>query len=330
MAGAGLTLFAVAAESDARRNVASAKVRAAELKAVVNTMEEVLSSATLFRSELLALAGVTGATAVIVLAVESPWPLAASFPILANIQLSVQVLLTLFHIVAAMLCVFPLKGVWKWAEETSELKTTTLRNGLTPVGMSPSYFASQQVPARLRAMFTGKERWMPWLAALPPALLTFFPHGRPFSKRAVASAAAGACVVALSLFSAERCLARAERSIAGRVRTFALVDAFANEAEQTGALLPVASAATIAISGIITFGVELNPYFASALAIMQALVWMLASRKALAAKFETDAAFQVESVTEKQEFHGFTPKINTERKNKVFAWLERRLVQWPL
>lgn len=61
-----------------------------------------------------------------------------------------------------------------------------------------------------------------------------------------------------------------ELLIASRRIAFALTDTLANEAEQQSALLPVATAATIAVSAAVTFGVELNPFGASALAVLQA------------------------------------------------------------
>lgn len=139
----------------------------------------------------------------------------------------------------------------------------------------------------------------------------------------MASTAASSFVVATMLCLAERALYRAELFIAGRRITFALTDTLANEAEQQSALLPVATAATIAVSAAVTFGVELNPFAASALALVQAITWVLASRKALEAKFGSDAAVQVATVTEGRLLArpGRLPDLRTEASR-------RRIGQW--
>mmetsp|Transcript_123779 Transcript_123779/g.276234 ORF Transcript_123779/g.276234 Transcript_123779/m.276234 type:complete len:157 (+) Transcript_123779:55-525(+) len=135
------------------------------------------------------------------------------------------------------------------------------------------------------------------LAATLPLLLAIFPRSRPFHERAVASGAAASAVVSSAILVAEIAQAKAESVTAVRTRTYALTDVFSNEAEQQGSVLPVVSAATIAISGLITFGTEVNPYVAAVLAFFQAASWVLGSRKAAAAKAESDAALEVEAVT---------------------------------
>jgi len=72
-----------------------------------------------------------------------------------------------------------------------------------------------------------------------------------------------------------------------------LSDTFCEAAEQQGAVLPFISAASIAIAGIITFGTELNPFYASGLTLLQALGWIVSSRKGSAAKFESEGALMV-------------------------------------
>ncbi|CAE8584924.1 unnamed protein product [Polarella glacialis] len=160
---------------------------------------------------------------------------------------------------------------------------------------------------------------------MPSLVLAIVPGNRGFAHRAVASAAAGSFVVAASLYLAERAIANTERFVAVRQRTFALTDAFSNEAEQQGAILPVASAATIAISGAITFGVEFNPYVASGLCVLQALTWVLASRKAVSAKFESDAAFQVQTVVENSMLVS-----RSNRGEEVWRRFKRFILNWPL
>eukprot|EP00435_Cladocopium_sp_Y103_P000887 s1562_g1.t1 len=59
VAGAVLTIFVAASESDARRAATASKVRAANLKSITSTMEEFIASGMQFRSFLLVFAGVT-------------------------------------------------------------------------------------------------------------------------------------------------------------------------------------------------------------------------------------------------------------------------------
>jgi len=124
-------------------------------------------------------------------------------------------------------------------------------------------------------------------------LLTIFPLGRHFGKRAVASTASGAAVAALALYAAERAFARAELSQSARMRTSALAEVFCENAEQQGALLPFISAGTKPVAGVITFATELNPILAAGLTVLPALGWDVASFKGVASKFESDAALKV-------------------------------------
>jgi len=301
VAGALLTIFVAASESDARRAAAASKVRAADLKSVTSTMEEFLASGMQFRSFLLAFAGVTAASCVLSLVAIKPWYLKARTEWVEVAQNFWSLGLVIFHCAAAAASALPFQAVRMW---TSEVKAEmpSSRNDVALPPLRPGIVSQGSLPkgSRWRDLWS-KNRWslvLPVLAALPGVLLGFFPSSRPFEHRAVASTAGSSFVVAGMLFLAERALFRAELLIASRRIAFALTDTLANEAEQQSALLPVATAATIALSGAVTFGVELNPFFASALALVQAVTWVLASRKALQARYGSNAAIQVATVTE--------------------------------
>jgi len=111
----------------------------------------------------------------------------------------------------------------------------------------------------------------------------------------VQSTAAGALAVAIILFFAERASWLAERTQSSCQRRSALSDAFSSRAEEQGALLPFNSSVTIAIAGVITFATEVNPLAAAALTSLQALSWIVASRKSVATQFESAAGLQVGS-----------------------------------
>eukprot|EP00434_Breviolum_minutum_P036479 symbB.v1.2.032322.t1/scaffold3845.1/size49333/2 len=316
VAGALLTIFVAASESDARRAAAASKVRAADLKSVTSTMEEFLASGMQFRSFLLAFAGVTAASCVLSLVPIKPWYLKARTEWVEVTQNFWSLGLVIFHCAAAAASALPFQAVRMW---TSEVKAEmpSSRNDVALPPLRPGIVSKGLLPkGSLWRDLWSKSRWslaLPVLAALPGVLLGFFPSSRPFEHRAVASTAGSSFVVAGMLFLAERALFRAELLIASRRIAFALTDTLANEAEQQSALLP---AATIALSGAVTFGVELNPFFASALALVQArncsaarggwsvpflreaVTWVLASRKALQARYGSNAAIQVATVTE--------------------------------
>lgn len=302
VAGASLTLFAVAAESDARRSVATSKVWAAELKGAIGASGEVLAAATAPRSTLIAGCGVTCALAVVALVAEHPWNNVKA-------QHAFLLVLTACQVVAAASSIYPLRSVFYWTKRMRQITAASLRQGMQTPSIPPPGIASwrRRTWALLRGRARGDRRssslLMALLAALPPFLLAVFPRNRSFRRRAVAAGAAGAAIMTFALLAAEIACAQAERLLASRSRTYALTDAFSNEAEQQGALLPVASAATIAISGLITFVTELNPYGAAALAILQALTWVVASRKAVATRFESDAAMQVGAVTGEEKLN---------------------------
>ncbi|CAE7301825.1 Ank3 [Symbiodinium natans] len=300
VAGAVLTIFVAASESDARRSVSAAKVKAADIKAATSTLEELSASAMQFRSQLVAWAGVTAATCVLSVISSKHWPLAARYQWLSCAQQCWRLLLVSSHIGAAIASVLPVRAVLLWTSQV-RLGLPPSRTALSPSPLEPGAMSRGQLPegSRWFDLVRGRGMWLlQLLAALPGILLTFFPSYRSFEERTVASTAASSFVVAAMLFLAERALYRAELLIAGRRITFALTDTLANEAEQQSALLPVATAATIAVSAAVTFGVELNPFAASALALLQAITWVLASRKALEAKFGSDAAVQVATVTD--------------------------------
>jgi len=263
------------------------------------TMEEMVAIACLFRARILAAAGFTAAAAVVAVVTESPWPLVAAYPRAGHVvQTCWQVLLAASCVGASVWCAGPLEGVLVWAGRASKLSAQKLRE----------VRSAERAPGTQRkaAMEDLRRPWwsaeaagpLPVLFGLLPLACAYLPPGRSFARRVTASVAASSFAVAVALCLAEAALSKAERATAGRLRTFALTDAFANEAEQQGALLPVASAATIALSGFITFGVEVNPYIAATLAISQAMVWVVASRKAVSTKFEAEASLQVNSVTE--------------------------------
>jgi len=199
--------------------------------------------------------------------------------------------------------------VLEWTDRVnSRVSVTTSRNTFeeTP----KSWFQGRRENGKL------DRRFPSIVAVLPVLLLTIFPLGRHFGKRAVASTASGAAIAALALYAAERAFARAELSQSARMRTSALAEAFCEQAEQQGALLPFISAGTIAVAGVITFATELNPIFAAGLTVLQALGWVVASRKGAAAKFESDAALKVNLNTT-------TPRINADKDpiKRIKRWL---------
>lgn len=323
VSGALLTIFVAASESEARRSVSAAKVKAADIKAATSILEELSASAMQFRSRLIAWAGVTAATCVLSVISVRHWPLAARFPWLEVAQHCWRLLLVSTHIGAAIASVLPAKAVFLWTSQVKR-ELPAARSALSPLPLQPGAVSRGQLPKGSRWLDLLRGTWV-WqlFAALPGVALTFYPSCRSFEERTVASTAASSFVVATMLCLAERALYRAELFIAGRRITFALTDTLANEAEQQSALLPVATAATIAVSAAVTFGVELNPFAASALALVQAITWVLASRKALEAKFGSDAAVQVATVTEGRLLArpGRLPDLRTEASR-------RRIGQW--
>ncbi|CAK9076006.1 unnamed protein product [Durusdinium trenchii] len=338
VAGAVLTIFVAASESDARRSASASKVKAADLKSATSTMEEFTASAMQFRSFLLAAAGCTAATCapcfsmcfspftvaflasfptwfwdalgwfsllhkseVLALISIKPWVFSSRLSWLQTMQHCWSFGLVVFHLVAAGASMLPLQAVLLWTSKV-KLDMPASRSTIYPPPLRPGIVSEGPLPKGSRwCDLWCRNRWtfvQPFLATLPGILLAVLPPNRTFEDRAVASTAVSSFVVAGMLFLAERALFHVELLTAGRRMSFALTDTLANEAEQQSALLPVATAATIAVSAAVTFGVELNPFGASALALVQAVTWILASRKALQARFGSDAAIQASSVTE--------------------------------
>jgi len=295
VAGAGLTLFAVAAESNARRSVAASKVWSAQLAEVTNFLEEMTSSSALYRHRLIAMTGVTACLAVMGLAVEHPWRMAAALrPMAHTVQAAVQWALVGITSFICLQSIQQVAMVLHWSRQVTEQMQA-------PIAVASVCDLRAEQPSEvLQQAWLLRQRPSPLalLAALPPLALAFWPPGRPLGQRVVASTAAGAFVVCTALLVAERAATNAELAQAARARTFSLADAFSNEAEQQAALLPLASAAAIACSALIAFGTEVNPFAASALTILQGVAWIVASRKGLAAKFESTASLQVEQVSE--------------------------------
>lgn len=296
IAGAGLTIFAVQAESQARRSVAASKVWAAELMAAASTMEELTATAMICRARLIAMTALTAAVAVAALVVEHPWPVVKYISHIEVVQRAFQTFLAISSVAATAWSVRPLNSVFDWAEQANEITVESLRK------VNCEGDVQGKPPGRLplQAPMVEKRMGLRWtfIVGMIPLLFLIFPLNRHFAKKVVASTACGACIMAIALWGAESVSAKAERMVSRRLRTQALADAFSNEAEQQGALLPPFSAAAIAFSAVITFAVELNVYIASGLTILQALSWVLASRKAVATKFEASAALQVDAVTE--------------------------------
>ncbi|CAK9103542.1 Oxygen-independent coproporphyrinogen-III oxidase-like protein [Durusdinium trenchii] len=276
-------------------------VKAADLKSATSTMEEFTASAMQFRSFLLAAAGCTAATCVLALISIKPWVFSSRLSWLQTMQHCWSFGLVVFHLVAAGASMLPLQAVLLWTSKV-KLDMPASRSTIYPPPLRPGIVSEGPLPKGSRwCDLWCRNRWtfvQPFLATLPGILLAVLPPNRTFEDRAVASTAVSSFVVAGMLFLAERALFHVELLTAGRRMSFALTDTLANEAEQQSALLPVATAATIAVSAAVTFGVELNPFGASALALVQAVTWILASRKALQARFGSDAAIQASSVTE--------------------------------
>jgi len=285
--GAFLTYFAVTAESDSRRSIASSKVWAAELNEIASTQEELLAVGGLYKARLLALTGLSVAIAITCIVIEEPFSFLLVYPQLEFLQSTLQVSLVVVQAVLASWVVGRLLTVMEWTRRVRQKVSVTFQD--------TSF--DEETP---RTWFRGKRRGVGsfkrllTLSAMVPIIsLAIFPLGRHFAKRAVASTAVGALLVASMLYISEYATARAEVSQAWRMRTFALADAFSNSAEQQGAVLPLVSAASIALAGLITFFTELNPFWASGFTVLQALAWIVASRKAVAAKFESEAALKV-------------------------------------
>jgi len=312
--GAILTIFAVSQESDARRTVAASKVWAAELNEIAASQEELLSMSSLYKSRLLGVTGMSVAVGVTTVAVEETFEIFHHYSELAFIQEGLQWGLIGLQAIIVAYSVRRLLRVRSWTRRVLQTSSSLRQNMIeeaTPVG----FFNGQRTP------ISGGHH-LTLLAMLPTFLLAFFPAGRHFPKRAVASTAAGAVVVAVVLFFAEMSVAQAERAQAARSRTYALADAFANSAEQQGAILPLASAATIAGAALVTFVTEVQPFLASAITLIQVMAWLVASRKSLTAKFQSQAALQVNLVS-------LSPPEDTDQTKETFLRrMRKKIVRW--
>jgi len=285
--GAGLTIFAVAAESDSRRSIAASKVWAAELNEIASTQEELLAVGGLYKARFIALTALSVTIAITCIVIEHPFSFLVVYPQLGFLQTTLQVVLVTVQAILASWVVGRLLTVIEWTKRVRQKVTVTLGANRFDEETPRTWFRGK------RRGVGGFKRLLTFGAMVPIIGLAVFPLGRHFAKKAVAATAGGALIVAFVLYVAEYVTSRAEIAQAARMRTFALCDAFTNSAEQQGAVLPLVSAASIALAGLITFLTELNPYFAASLTVLQAVAWIVASRKAVAAKFESEAALKV-------------------------------------
>eukprot|EP00913_Durusdinium_trenchii_P032365 g30305.t1 len=268
LAGTVLTVFVVYAESDSRSCVAQAKTHAAQVNEQMSTMEELVSISSLWKAYLLGMVGVADCNAILGLVLKSPWNILKWHPHLVRLQEVSQLLVATASVI---LC-----GSAAGRLLQTSPKSVENGSGALPTSRRQRIFAIMA-------------------AALPPLLLLIFPLEAELAEKAVNSTGASALVVALTMMQAERASCKAERTQASCKRAASLCEAFANRAEQQGALLPFNSAVAIAIAGVITFLTELNPIAAAALTILQAMSWLVASRKGVATKFESLASLQVRS-----------------------------------
>jgi len=318
VAGAVTTLFAAAAESNARRSVSVAKVRTCELGAVVGTMEQLLAVSGIFRARLMAAAGVAAGLASLAL-------VARGVPPQGLMQRSIWTAflgaLAIGQAAMAAWCVRPLTGVLRFCKKADNITTTFNQSKIVTdenawdAGLNEALAKKKTVSIRRLA----RTYVLPVLVAVPSLFLMTWPEHEPFHMRVASSTAVGSFCVGLMMYLAEKVVARTERRVAARQATWALTGAFSHQAEQSSALLPFATAATIAFSALITFVTEINPYTTSVLTLLQAVTWVIASRKGVAAKFESSAALQTLAVTEapsKQKVRSMRSYEEVKRKMK--------------
>lgn len=290
VAGAALTLFAVNAENDARRCVAAAKVWSAQLAEVAGTMDELVCASKLYKARLLGMASISAAVATCGILFHWPFLPSTGQPFLKWLRIALQCALVVGQAIASAWCVEQMFCVSKWSKRALAVPELPVAS---PIGrFAEPAFLNREGGTKLK----GWKRSACYVATLPTLLLAVFPLHRHFATRVVGATAAGAAVVGFCVLLAERACSRAERAQASRVRAHALADAFSNEAEQQGALLPLTSAASIALSALVTFGTEVNPFAASILTLFQATAWIVASRKAVKTRFECAAALEVRPV----------------------------------
>eukprot|EP00930_Biecheleria_cincta_P034748 TRINITY_DN23971_c0_g2_i1.p1 TRINITY_DN23971_c0_g2~~TRINITY_DN23971_c0_g2_i1.p1 ORF type:complete len:1300 (-),score=196.30 TRINITY_DN23971_c0_g2_i1:318-3728(-) len=270
VAGTGLTIFVVQSEADARRRVAQSKVYAAGINEKSAAMEELQSLSQSYKARILSLVVISEANVIFLKVLTK----ASSLCMLKSVA---PVILIVAQFIFAAQGLDRLSRVRQCTEQVQKLS-------LLPTSVVPPEVSE---PAR-----TTQTLWA-LVALLPTLVVTFLSLGITWQKQIFIAAELSALMNGFVLLAAERLSAQGEQTQSGWQRAFALADAFANRAEEQGALLPLASAATIAVAGVGTFFVELNPYSAAALTILQALTWVVASRKSVATKFESQAGLQV-------------------------------------
>lgn len=270
VAGTGLTIFVVQSEADARRRVAQSKFYAAGINEKSAAMEELQSLTQLYKARIMSLVVISESNVILFKVLTK----ASSFWRLKSIA---PVLLIVAQFIFAAQGLDRLSRMRQCAKQVQKL--SSLPTNIVPPEVS------EVAPSR-------QTRWA-LLALLPTLIVTCLPLGFTWRHKIFIAAELSALMNGFVLLAAERLSAQGEQTQAGWQRAYALADAFANRAEEQGALLPLASAATIAVAGVGTFFVELNPYSAAALTILQALTWVVASRKSVATKFESEAGLQV-------------------------------------
>ncbi|CAJ1449638.1 unnamed protein product [Effrenium voratum] len=296
LAGTTLTIFVVIAESEARSSVAQAKVHAAQINEQMSTMEELVSITSLWKAYLLGMVGVADCNAILGLVLKTPWNVISLYPKLQALQEVAQFALAFASIATCALAARRLLQVREWAASVKKIAADnfnedTLR-GITQTSPVAVDTGGGHLP------ISKFQRCVVIGAAVLPSILFMvlpLPGREELAEKVVGCTGAAALVVALLMLQAERASCKAERIQASCKRAASLCEAFANRAEQQGALLPFNSAAAIAVAGVITFLTELNPGTAAALTILQAMSWLIASRKGVATKFESRASLQVRS-----------------------------------
>lgn len=294
LAGTVLTVFVVTVESQSRSSVAQAKTHAAQINEQMSAMEELVSISSLWKAYLFGMVGIADCNAILSLVLKHPWSLIETYSHLGRVQELAQLLVAGSSILLCGLAAGRLLQVREWANCVEKIAADNFNqkmlSGITQTSpMSVDRGAGSIRTARRKRILTVAA------SLLPPLALLIFPWGGELAEKAVNSAGASALVVAMVLLQAERASCQAERTQASCKRAASLCEAFAERAEQQGALLPFNSAVAIALAGVITFLTELNPVTAAALTIFQALSWLVASRKGVATKFESLAALQVRS-----------------------------------
>ncbi|CAJ1365436.1 unnamed protein product [Effrenium voratum] len=296
LAGTTLTIFVVIAESEARSSVAQAKVHAAQINEQMSTMEDLVSITSLWKAYLLGMVGVADCNAILGLVLKTPWNVISLYPKLQALQEVAQFALAFASIATCALAARRLLQVREWAASVKKIAADnfnedTLR-GITQTSPVAVDTGGGHLP------ISKFQRCVVIGAAVLPSILFMvlpLPGREELAEKVVGCTGAAALVVALLMLQAERASCKAERIQASCKRAASLCEAFANRAEQQGALLPFNSAAAIAVAGVITFLTELNPGTAAALTILQAMSWLIASRKGVATKFESRASLQVRS-----------------------------------